>query len=125
MRQQGDQMKSTAGVSAALLLFVCSASTMAAEEPSRDDAPATRVAFHDLNLRNAAGVATLYNRLSGAATKVCRDYKVLPRELSRHVAYERCITEALDRAISGVNNSMLNEYAAQRRGTRLERVAQK
>jgi UrcA family protein len=63
------------------------------------------VSFADLDLANAAGAATLYDRLKTAARRVCG--KADPRDLSAVGDVKRCRTEALDAAVAGVDNPRL------------------
>ena len=70
-----------------------------------DDVPSVAVRYDDLNLATAAGVNTLYSRISHAARQVCPD--PFSRDLAVVIASERCQAEAVGRAVHDVNNPQL------------------
>jgi UrcA family protein len=63
--------------------------------------PAIRVRYDDLNLTSASGVEVLRRRVVQAAKKVCGDYDAF--DLPRFARYQRCVTEATDRALAKVS----------------------
>jgi UrcA family protein len=78
--------------------------------------PATRervVNYADLNLNNAAGVQTLYRRISGAARAVCGRNEALSIMRAKANA---CAAKAIDDAVTRVNNHDLSAYHAQKLG---------
>jgi UrcA family protein len=76
--------------------------------PLPDDGREVRsltVGFADLDLANAAGAETLYDRLRTAARRVCG--KADPRDVGAVKDMKRCRSEALDAAVAGVNHPRL------------------
>lgn len=67
------------------------------------------VPYADLNLAEAGGVAVLYHRIQVAATKLCG-----PRELGGpdvdSLAYQHCVVDAVERAVSRVDRPTLTAY---------------
>jgi UrcA family protein len=79
----------------------------AAGEP--DNEPPKRVVhFADLDLTRNAGVAVLYARIRFAARQVCEP--VDDRLWQSTVARNRCVTQAIARAVADVNVPMLTNY---------------
>jgi UrcA family protein len=70
-----------------------------------DDVASIAVRYDDLNLATAAGVNTLYSRISSAARQVCPD--PFSRDLTVVIASERCQAGAIARAVHEVNNPQL------------------
>lgn len=66
---------------------------------------AVTVAFHDLDLSQQEGVATLYGRLSAAARAVCGP---VARELKLESARRQCVGQAMTRAVRGVDRPLLS-----------------
>ena len=64
------------------------------------------VAYADLNLANAAGANALYQRIRGAARKVCTLDNESPYAL-QDSAKRKCIVDAIDQAITKVNSPVL------------------
>lgn len=90
---------------AAGALLCLSAAVCSAENAG---APALRsqvVRFGDLNLSNPEGVAALYRRIEGAATRVCRDLN-RPRFVWSKSEAE-CKRAAIAQAVAGINNEQL------------------
>jgi UrcA family protein len=71
------------------------------------------VQFADLDLRADAGAATLFNRIRGAALKVCSTYSsgTTVRDKQRHAA---CVDFALSNAVARVDRPELTEYVTSR-----------
>jgi UrcA family protein len=86
-----------------------------ADDP--DALPQKIVKFGDLNLNHPAGVKTLYDRLSAAAGAVCHATPSTPYMLGSK-ALRKCVQEALDRAVTDINNHNLTAYYTQRTGRR-------
>jgi len=63
------------------------------------------VRYDDLNLSSAAGVNSLYHRISSAARDVCPG--VYSRDLYVAAAAHRCEADAVAKAVSEVNNPHL------------------
>jgi len=59
------------------------------------------VTFGDLNLFNAAGIETLYQRLEVASEQVCAP-RPSARELRQYQSWKGCTTDALDQAVADV-----------------------
>lgn len=70
-----------------------------------DPTPAAIVRVRDLNLSKPADVATLYGRISRAASSVCNAANPSPLP---HMSYSlRCYRDAMDRAISQIDSPEL------------------
>ena len=79
------------------------------------DAPKSRtVQFADLDLNKAAGAATLFNRIKGAAQAVCESHRsgVTLRDRERHTD---CTRIAVANAVAQVDEPMLTRYVVNRR----------
>lgn len=82
-----------------------------------DPAPKSRtVQFADLDLNRAAGAATLFNRIKGAAQAVCGSHRsgVTLRDQER---YADCMRIAVSNAVARVDEPMLTEYVVNRTGS--------
>jgi UrcA family protein len=78
-----------------------------ASEPGNE--PAKRVVhFADLDLTSNTGVAVLYKRLRFAALAVCEP--VYDHRWQSVVGRNRCMSEAIARAVADVNSPMLTTY---------------
>jgi len=73
--------------------------------PSSDNVPTVTVRYDDLNLATAAGVDTLYRRISSAAREVCPD--MYSRDLKIVAASAHCRADAVAQAVHAVNNPQL------------------
>jgi UrcA family protein len=71
------------------------------------------VQFADLDLNKDAGAAALFNRIRGAALKVCSTYRGGPtlRDKQQHAA---CVDFALSNAVARVDRPELTEYVTSR-----------
>lgn len=68
------------------------------------------VTFGDLDLTRKAGVQTLYNRLTSAATKACGSTSFSELgSIKRVVENKRCQSDFMSRAIAKVNNDLLSD----------------
>ena len=82
-----------------------------------DIAPKSRtVQFADLDLNKAAGAATLFNRIKGAALAVCESHRgsMTLRDQERHAD---CMRIAVSNAVARVDEPMLTEYVANSSGS--------
>jgi UrcA family protein len=104
----------------ALALFAGSTLLISGHAMAGDpDAPPQKtVKFGDLNLNHPEGVKTLYNRLAGAANAVCHTTPSTPYLIGSK-ALRKCVEEAMDRAVTDVNNRNLTAYYNQRTGRRV------
>jgi UrcA family protein len=84
----------------ASVLAVLSAGPALAAEPSKS----IRVGYGDLDLSTQQGVASLYNRIRGAAHQVC-GYEGASFE--DKAIWKSCFTGAIDNAVATVNNPRL------------------
>ncbi|HLZ99515.1 MAG TPA: UrcA family protein [Steroidobacteraceae bacterium] len=66
------------------------------------------VRFPDLDLSKIDGAATLYSRLSYAATVVCNSLH--SRDLGIAARYRACVAQALANAVSNVNRPLVSQY---------------
>jgi UrcA family protein len=87
----------------ALLGSGCSSTTAHA---ATSDPWGVMVSYADLNLSHAADARVLYQRLRGAAARVCNE--VPTYDLARSAAYRRCFQAALDRAVADVHSPALS-----------------
>lgn len=89
-----------------------SASSLAAAKPANadDGVPRAVVRYGDLNLNTEEGAVRLYWRIAKAAEQVC-PYSD-GRNLSARVISERCIKEAIARAVAEVNSPQLARIEA-------------
>jgi UrcA family protein len=88
----------------------------AAGEPGNE--PAKRVVhFADLDLTGNAGVAVLYARIRYAALEVCEP--VYDNRWHSIIARNRCMTQAIARAVADVNAPMLTSYHLAKTGQKI------
>jgi UrcA family protein len=79
-----------------------------------DEAPKSlTVQFADLDLSKDAGAATLFNRIKGAAMKVCSAHSggTTLRDKQQHAT---CVDFALSNAVARVDRPELTEYVTSR-----------
>ncbi len=102
----------------ALALCVCAASAQAGNEShSHDGAFETHsitVRYADLDLDSAAGLDTLYSRIERASRQVCG--RADGRNLALAAQWRACRNEALDTAISRIENAQLSKLHRERDG---------
>lgn len=99
-------------------LIVMSALTcMGSAVVRADDAAlnATVVRYSDLDLNNARGAATLYERIRSAASHVCRNLE--GRSLEFQESYAACIHQSISKALVDVDRTSVTAYAAVRRAS--------
>jgi UrcA family protein len=96
--------KSAIVLSAALVAMSLSASQFAAA--SDIVTKSVTVSYADLNLSNPSGARTLYQRIRGAARKVCTVAGESPYEVL-DLDKRQCIHQAIDQAIMKVNSPVL------------------
>lgn len=89
-----------AGAFAALAVTTGSFAAAPSDQPST-----VTVRYGDLNLDTAAGVDTLYHRISSAARAVCHDEN--SRDLAIVAAVKHCQENAIAQAVHEVNNPRL------------------
>lgn len=70
-----------------------------------DDLPKQTVSYADLDLSHKAGAERLYTRIKSAAREVCEPQQT--RVLTAGPQYQRCVNEAIGRAIADVNAPVL------------------
>jgi UrcA family protein len=77
--------------------------------------PSVTVRYHDLNLNNSEGVATLYGRIHNAANVVCTREEG-PQLVNRifWTAWNECFNHAIANAVNAVNNEKLSAYYLER-----------
>jgi UrcA family protein len=95
--------------SALLGLAVLASGAVFAQEPGTDitvTAPSITIKYSDLNLATPSAVEVLYRRVTMAAKEVCNQGQ--SRELARQVAADRCVDEAVSRAIDQIDVPQLN-----------------
>jgi long-chain acyl-CoA synthetase len=85
-------------IALALTLGVLAPNAWASE---LSDPPSITVRYDDLNLSTKRGVEILHRRINAAAQQVCGDgYE--PGDLSRALAYHRCVNSAAEKALEKV-----------------------
>jgi len=90
-----------------LVLTVGSALALAHPTPaSSRDLSDVVVSYQDLDLSRPADVQALYHRLQHASSSVCGQMPAR-KELSRHLAWQRCYDAALDGAVAQVDAPQL------------------
>jgi UrcA family protein len=94
-----------------LLIAVLAMSLNTARAADRDPAaPTYKVHYHDLDLTTKAGAEALYWRLKWAAQDVCAD----SGKLQTLALVNKCVEQALDRAVAQINSPLLVGYYAAR-----------
>ena len=88
---------------ACLAAFAVSGAALAAT--ASDSAPSVRVRYSDLNLSTEEGANTLYQRITIAAHQVCSNQYT--RDLDFVTASQRCESQAVARAVSGIHSPQL------------------
>jgi UrcA family protein len=66
------------------------------------------VRFPDLDLSKIDGAATLYSRLSSAATIVCNSLR--SRDLGIAAQYRACVAQAITNAVASVDRPLVSQY---------------
>ncbi len=81
------------------------------EARAANETAQSKVSFAGLDLTTNAGVETLYRRLKAASAAVCGPQRspVEAGSLDRLRENKRCYRQALDQAVSQVNNDRLDE----------------
>lgn len=77
------------------------------------------VSYEDLDLSTHAGANTLMGRINAAARRVCSPDVTYPDQLADVSDHDRCISQAVDRAVADVDAPSLSDvyrYRYERRG---------
>ena len=77
-----------------------------AQGPTDTSVPAVTVKYSDLNLAQPSAVEVLYRRVQVAAQEVCSHGQT--RELARQVVADKCVHQAMDKAIQKIDVPQLN-----------------
>jgi UrcA family protein len=93
------------------VLFVSAIASPMYAADSSDAIPSREVSFAGLNLTRPADVELLYRRIAAAASQVC-DTVAGPIPLPARTRVQRCMTEAMARAVADVNAPALTRYYA-------------
>jgi UrcA family protein len=96
---------------------------VAAAGESDNELPKRVVHFADLDLTHNAGVAVLYARIRFAAREVCGP--IDERRWQALVARNRCVTQAIARAVTDVNVPTLTSYHLTKTGQRITLAEQR
>jgi UrcA family protein len=110
-------------ITIALVTTVLSLGTLNANATAPAAADAVQVRYSDLDLSRKAGIATLYQRIQGAAQRVCETHT--GRRLEQQRGHAACVDNAVARAVARIDRPMLSDYAARQMGKQadvLERV---
>ena len=73
--------------------------------PSLAESSNRKIGYTDLDLEQQADVAVLYDRIKTAARIVCTDSKATWG--FHRKAFNRCYLKTVDKAVTGMNNSIL------------------
>jgi UrcA family protein len=104
--------RSTLGRAAALAACLLAGTLGVAQAaPAPSDVPTVVVSYNDLDLASAAGVSTLYKRISLAARDVCPSEGVM--QLTQVAHARACRQAAIERAVAQVHNSQLAALSAE------------
>ena len=88
--------------------------TLQSTDPAGTEVRSEAVPYHDLDLGNSDGAATLLGRIRSAAKDVCAPEPPHASDLAAGGAYRACVQQAADQAVAGMNNQTVT-YAYQRR----------
>jgi UrcA family protein len=97
-----------------LAASILSLSSFAAHATTPAGAAAVEIKYSDLDLNRKAGVATLYQRIQGAARQVCEVHA--GRRITELRAHAACLDNAVLTAVARINRPMLSEYVAAQMG---------
>ncbi len=101
---------------AVVVTGVCAALPLqAGDRESGSVSSASVVSYADLNLSSAAGIDTLYSRLTGAAKNVCGRAADI-RDAADHQDWKACYRQAMEQAVKAVGNPALARVHAARTG---------
>jgi UrcA family protein len=93
--------------------------TLAAETDA--DALSVTLQYRNTDLDSPQGVATLYRRIRGAATSVCRPFE--SSLLEGKVVWKECYSHAVANAVTSIHNETLTAYHWQQiRGWKQARI---
>jgi UrcA family protein len=84
--------------------LTCSIATVSFASDSSDPLQ-VKVKYGDLNVSNASGAGTLYNRIRAAAENVCRPFD--NRDFASQKALAVCVHKAMSDAVNDVNEPAL------------------
>jgi len=84
----------------------------AARAENAPSPPSLRIVVSDLDLSKSSDVATLYARIKSAAVQVCGAEAVTGSRLPS-ASKKQCMAQAVDGAVSQVNNASLSAYHKQ------------
>lgn len=97
-----------------MALLTLSLTSIARAADAGIEVPTKLVKFADLDLHRDAGIAALYGRLRIAARQVCESRN--PRDLASIAAADRCMRQALEKAVADVGSANLASYHRQLTG---------
>jgi len=104
-------------ITTVLAASILSLSALDAQAAAPTDVYSVTVQFADLNLDSKAGIVTLYQRIKGAARRVCGD-QANERLVAKHT-YAVCLDLAVSTAVARIDRPTLSDYVAQRSGKRV------
>jgi UrcA family protein len=97
-----------------LAASILSLASFAAQATTPAGAGSVEIKYSDLDLNRKAGVATLYQRIQGAAKQVCAAHD--GRRITEQRAHAACLDNAVLTAVARINRPMLSEYVAAQMG---------
>jgi UrcA family protein len=102
----------------AMVAIACAVTSGSAAAAEPGNALTRAVAYGDLNLASEQGAKALYGRLQFAAQEVCTSFE--NPDLSQQKLQQNCVDNALESAVSKINNPLVSALQDQRvnRGTK-------
>lgn len=97
-----------------LAASILSLASFAAQATTSAGSAAVEIKFSDLDLNRKAGVATLFQRIQGAAKQVCAVHE--GRRITEQRAHAACLDNAVLTAVARINRPMLSEFVAAQMG---------
>ncbi len=81
------------------------------------------IKYQDLDLNTPAGVASLYQRIHGAAKQVCSLAGDDNRDLAAHAEAQKCIAQSVASAVDSIHSGALSAYYQAKLGRSAPSVA--
>jgi UrcA family protein len=102
----------------AMVAIACAVTSGSAAATEPGNTLTRAVAYGDLNLASEQGAKALYGRLQFAAREVCVSFE--NPDLSQQKLQQNCVDNALELAVSKINNPLVSALQDQRanRGTK-------
>lgn len=85
-----------------------SLATQSAPTPASDSPKQMLIRYADLDLTRSTGASVLFHRIQKAAEIVCSPLE--SRDLALHAMFQRCVSDAMARAVTQVDRPALSAY---------------